>query len=610
MSSRRVISRRTFLQSATVVSAASTLPALGFARGLWDGPPSESRFLSEFGYGDVTLDSPIHEEQLRQTHTVLMGIDDDALLKPFRVMVGQPAPGPDLGGWYCYDPNSKNIFTSGFAPGHTFGQWISALSRHYAIHGSRETRDKILRLNRLYANTIAGDFYENTRFPAYTYDKLVCGLIDAHQHANDPDALAILGQTTKTAMPHLPGKATEHGQNWRPGREKDETYHWDESYTLPENLLLAYHRGAGERYRTLGVQYLNEPFYDRLARGENDLKGRHAYSHVNCLCSAMQTYLTVGDEKYLRAAKNGFDIVQAQSFATGGWGPDEQMRATGSSDVYDSLSKTHSSFETPCGSYAHFKLTRYLMRVTRDPRYGDSLERVMYNTVLGALPLQPDGRNFYYSDYNFKARKGYHDGNWACCSGTLPQVVADYRLNCYFREERGVYVNLYVPSTLKWTQGITQIQLTQRSEYPYKPEVEFEVTTSKPLEFSIHLRIPAWAEGASVAVNGKRETAVAGTFARLQREWKSGDRIELVLPMKPRLEAIDPQHADTVALLNGPLVLFAVGETQPTVTREQLLAAKKASAQSWQVDTQGGAMKLLPWTAIDDQPYSTYLRVS
>jgi len=91
---------------------------------------------------------------------------------------------------------------------------------------------------------------------------------------------------------------------------------------------------------------LNEPFYDRLAEGQNDLAGRHAYSHVNCLCSAMQAYLTLGSEKHLRAAKNGFDMLQAQSFATGGWGPDEQLRATGSADIYDSLTKTQSSFET------------------------------------------------------------------------------------------------------------------------------------------------------------------------------------------------------------------------------------------------------------------------
>jgi hypothetical protein len=379
---------------------------------------------------------------------------------------------------------------------------------------------------------------------------------------------------------------------------------------MPENLFLAYQRGAGEQYRALAVQYLNETFFDRLSAGQNDLAGRHAYSHVNCLSSAMQAYLTLGNEKYLRAAKNGFDMVAAQSFATGGWGPDEMLRATGSSDVYASLTKTHSGFETPCGSYAHFKLTRYLLRVTGDPRYGDSMERMMYNTILGAKPLERDGRTFYYSDYNFKGRKVYSDHRWPCCSGTMPQVAADYRINTYFRDGHGVYVNLYIPSTVRWTQNGTQVSLTQQSEYPNESHVEFEVKTQKAVEFAVSLRIPAWAEGASVSVNGKRDAALSGTFARVQREWRDGDRVEVELPMKTRLEAVDPQHADTVAVMVGPLVLFAITVGEPKITRAQLLAAKKIGAQSWQVETAGGPVKMLPFIGIGDEQYSTYLRVT
>jgi len=485
---------------------------------------------------------------------------------------------------------------------------VSALARGHAITGSKAARDKVLRLNRLYAQTIDGQFYENNRFPAYCYDKLVCGLIDSHKYAGDPDAFAILEKTTNVAMQHLPQHAIEHGQVWRPG--KDESFTWDESYTMPENLFLAYQRGAGERYRALGVQYLNDVFFDRLAAGQNDLAGRHAYSHVNSLCSAMQAYLTLGSEKHLQAAKNGFDMLAAQSFATGGWGPDEILRATGSPDVYDSLTKTHSSFETPCGAYAHFKLTRYLLRVTRDSRYGDSMERVMYNTILGVKPLEADGRAFYYSDYNFKGRKVYSSHRWPCCSGTMTQVAADYRINTYFRDGRGVYVNLYIPSTVRWMQDGAQVALTQESEYPYDSHLQFEVKASRAAEFAVNLRIPAWAVGASLSVNGKREAAEAGSFARVRRQWKTGDRIDLELPMTARLEAVDPQHPDTVALLIGPVVLFAITDTEPKVTRAQLLAAKRTGPQSWQVETVGGAMKMLPFTAIWEEQYSTYLRVT
>ena len=135
-------------------------------------------------------------------------------------------------------------------------------------------------------------------------------------------------------------------------------------------------------------------------------------------------------------------IDTTQSFATGGWGPDESFRVPDSDDLFHSLTNTHHSFETPCGSYAHFKLTRYLLRITRDGRYGDSMERVLYNTVLGAKPLESDGHAFYYSDYNHQAMKAYFPDRWPCCSGTLPQVAADYHLLIYFRDPQGIYVNL------------------------------------------------------------------------------------------------------------------------------------------------------------------------
>src|SRR5271167_2207047 len=131
------------------------------------------------------------------------------------------------------------------------------------------------------------------------------------------------------------------------------------------------------------------------------------------------------------------------------------------------------------------------------------MERVMYNTILGAKPLLADGSTFYYSDYNFRGSKFYKPDHWPCCSGTLPQVAADYRINTYFRDARGVYVNLYIPSTVRWTQGGAQVSLTQKGEYPYDSHVEFEVKTSRAMEFAVNLRIPAWAEGASVSVSGK-----------------------------------------------------------------------------------------------------------
>jgi uncharacterized protein len=387
--SLRQFSRREFarLSAASIACCAPLLDAAARA--------AAAPALAELAYGDVRVDSALHRAQLESTHEVLMSLNEDSLLKPFRQMAGQSAPGADLGGWYNYDPHYDwHRDDAGFAPGATFGQWVSALARYHAITGSQAARAKVLRLNRLYAAAIDEGFYDKSRFPAYCYDKLLLGLIDSYQLAGDGEALAILDRTTRAALPSLPPAAVDREIPWRAG--KDQSYRWDESYTNPENLFLAYRRGAGRRYRDLAVRFLDDAtWFDPLARGENVLAGKHAYSYVNSLCSAMQAWFTLGSDRHLRAAENAFRMLSAQSFPTGGWGPDEKLIPADGAELFTSLSATHNSFETPCGAYAHFKLTRYLLRATGDSRYGDSMERVMYNTVLGARELHTDGRAFY-----------------------------------------------------------------------------------------------------------------------------------------------------------------------------------------------------------------------
>jgi DUF1680 family protein len=141
--------------------------------------------------------------------------------------------------------------------------------------------------------------------------------------------------------------------------------------------------------------------------------------------------------------------------------------------------------------------------------------------------------------------------------------------------------------------------------------VLFEVSTARRLEFAMNFRIPSWAEGASIFVNGKGvlEPVIPGRFATVRRQWKTGDRIELDLPLTKRLEPIDADHPKTVALLYGPLVLFAITNTPPLVTSRQLLAAKKTGQQNWQVETSTAALNMLPFTAISNEQYSTYLLV-
>ncbi|HEX3673958.1 MAG TPA: beta-L-arabinofuranosidase domain-containing protein [Rhizomicrobium sp.] len=606
-------SRRSMLElgSALAVGALAGKAAAGVTA------PYAAAMLRPATYRDVTLLAGPMLAQFRAQHATLLALDEDALLKPFRMAGGLSAPGGDFGGWY----NASSGFNPpsdmhGFIPGHSFGQYVSGLARAAAITGDDATRQKVRRLIAGFAPTITSRFYDFYPLPCYTFDKINIGLIDAYAFAGDESALRVLDLATDAALPHLPEKAlTRPEMAARP--HPNVAFTWDESYTLPENLYLAWRRGAGERYRTLAARFLlDREYFEPLARGENVLPGKHAYSHMNALSSAMQAYQVDGDAKHLAAARNGFDFVLAQSFATGGWGPNEGFVMPGTGALGDSLNTTHAGFETPCGSYGHFKAARYLMSVTGESRYGDSMERVLYNTVLGALPMKPDGTAFYYADYNTAGSKTYFEYKCPCCSGTLGQIVADYGISSYLTNGESVFVNLYTPSVMRWQQGGKPMSLRVTTDYPLDPEIEIEVHTATAQTFSVSLRIPAWAgPGTAVAVNGRRRmdaAIVAGRFHEIRREWRDGDRITLVLDMPVRLEAVDEKHPDQLAVMQGPLALFAVGDRFLPFKRSELSSIRQVAAGSseWRVVTSDGAQSFKPYFAIGHETTRLYQPVS
>lgn len=611
------LSRRQFLKaSAAAAGAAVAVRSIPRAWAVPSASIAITPQLSVFGYAQVQLlDGPLRE-QFVHNHDLFLHLDEDALLKPFRQREGMPAPGPDMGGWY----DNSTDFTPmenfhGFIPGHSFGQYLSGLARAYAITGSKPTQEKISRLVRAFGQTVDADgrFYVDYPLPAYTYDKTSCGLIDAHEFAADPDAMNVHWRATQAVMPHLPEKALSRAEQ-RARPHKNIAFTFDETYTLPENLFLAYQRSGNSRYRDLAIRFIEPEYFNPLAEDRNVLPGEHAYSHVNALSSAMQSYLVLGDEKYLRAARNGLRMVQEQSYATGGWGPDEAFVVPGTGGLDASLGFTHSSFETPCGSYGHFKITRYLLRVTGDSRYGDSMERVLYNTIAGAYPILADGTSFYYSDYNNSAKKAHYKDKWPCCSGTFPQLSADYGISSYYKSQDGIYINLFLPSKVAWAQGGSQCTLTQATEYPSQNTSQFAFTLSNPETFNVHVRIPAWAGPKTrLAVNGRAvENELApGKFLAVQRTWKDGDRMELELDMPLHLEAVDDQNPNNVALMRGPIALFSVSDIPAHMTRAKLLSASRfsQSSEDWLARTDTGNLTLRPFAAIMSEDYRLYQRV-
>jgi DUF1680 family protein len=157
--------------------------------------------------------------------------------------------------------------------------------------------------------------------------------------------------------------------------------------------------------------------------------------------------------------------------------------------------------------------------------------------------------------------------------------------------------------------------LKQETKYPFDNKIQIQVSATARKEYTLYVRIPAWATPNPVLmVNGRRVSTEAqpGTFASIHNTWKDGDRVELELPMPLRLEAVDANHPDVVALVQGPLVLMAVGESQPTFERNALLQARAASNATgdWLASSADGrSIKMRPFMMIDKESYSTYVQL-
>jgi DUF1680 family protein len=579
-----------------------------FASDAQTTPSREKLFL--FRYSDVKLTGGPLKAQFDRVHASYLALNEDRLLKELRIRAGLPAPGEYMGGWYD---------RGGFAPGNCFGQFISGLARFANATGDEAARAKAQRLVEGFAATIAPDGYcypdqrASTDFPAYNYDKYMVGLLDAYQLAGVTSALPALDRATQGALRYMPPRALDRNLDPHPHGAADE------SYTLGENCFYAYEVTGERQYFEMAKKYLlNATYFDPLSRGENVLPHRHAYSHCNALSSAARAYLVLGDPKYLDAIRNAWDMIETtQQFASGGWGPNEEFVEPNKGKLGESLTGTHNHFETPCGAYAHLKLARYLLRFTGEARYGDGLERVLYNTVLGALPPSGDGHFFYYSDYHSTTQKRYYPEKWPCCSGTLPQVVADYLISAYFRSADGIYVNLFVPSEVSWKIANQPARLIQTTNYPESESTELRIELPAPAEFTVYVRIPGWLQSpAQFSVNGKDASVPAEprTFVAIRRVWRNNDTIQVNLPFSLRQEAIDDHHPNLVALLRGPLMMVAL-DPQLKIDANQLktpggLTAVPNTGQELRLKAVHEDVRFVPFYAVGEQSYTTYLELA
>lgn len=541
--------RRDFLKAAAATSVLAGVAGDATA----DTPAgiaSRNR-VNAFDYDGVHLGKSRWSDQYQKSRDFYFGVSNDDILHGFRAAAQLPAPGKPLGGWCAQ--NSDTVF----------GQWLSGMSRMAKAAGDTAIRDKADYLMTEFAKTVPSD--GNCRMNHYPFEKLICGLVDLHRYHDHPQAMKLAERVTdwaiksfdRTRLPASPKPWENHS-----GKPLE----W---YTVGENLFRAYAETGNAKFREFAEVWLYHPYWNKFAETSSpaDASGVHAYSHVNTFSSAAMAYSVTGDQKYLRIIRNAYDFLQnSQTYATGGFGPVERIMPPGSLGA--ALDYQPNSFEAPCGSWAGFKLARYLTLFTGEARYGDWAERLLYNGIGASLQINGAGRHFYYADYRVGSGvKIFSRNAYTCCSGTYIQDTADFPNLIYYKSDTDLYVSLYVPSEVTWKHPQGDVSLLQETQYPEAETSTMTLRMPRPMEFGLRLRVPEWARDVSVKVNGApaQVTCTPGTWASINRLWANGDKVELRIPLKLRWQAVDAQHPKRVAAVRGPVVLVQEGNVHEPV---------------------------------------------
>lgn len=363
-------------------------------------------------------------------------------------------------------------------------------------------------------------------------------------------------------------------------------------------------KGKGDKYIQL-AKFLLDCRRDGSEYDQSHLPVIQQYEAVGHAVRAVYSYtgmadvaLETGDTDYQSAVFSLWDnIVNRKYYVTGGIGSGETSEGFG-----PNYSLRHNGYCESCSSCGQIFFQHRLNLMTHNALYADLYEETLYNALLGSIDLE--GRNFYYQNPLDSQGRRYDWHACPCCVGNIPRTLLMLPTWMYAKGADAVYVNLFIGSTVK-LDGIagTDVQMVQKTDYPWKGTVEITVNPAREADFAVHIRMPNRsvselysdippADGiVSLSVNGQKTNPPAENgYAVLKRKWKAGDRIELVLPMQIQrikgIEKIEATRGQT-ALRYGPVVYCCEQIDQPL---DKLLRPDAPLEAEWRGDFLQGVM--------------------
>lgn len=620
------LDRRRLLQAGALTAGLASLGGLGRAEAL----PVVGRTAASGAAGArpvpldrVQLTASRFRDNMRRTAAYLRFVDPDRMLHMFRVTVGLPSAAEPLGGWEA--PNVQ-------LRGHSMGHLLSGLALSAGNTGDEAMIDKsrylVAELAKVQAAGPDAGFtpgylsafgeqtfvdLENGKSPwapYYTIHKIMAGLLDQHVLLATDGALDVL-----TGMAEWVDTRTS-----RLSREQMQTMLRVEWGGMNEVLANLWKVTGDDRHLEIALRFDHDASFVPLAQRRNTLAGRHANTEIPKVVGAAEIYGATGDKRYRTISRYFWEqVVRHHSYVIGGNSNAEFFGEPG--QIVSNLGENTCE---NCNSYNMIKLSRALFLQTPDAaEYMDYVEWTLLNQMLGEQdPDSAHGNVTYYTGLSHAAeRKGYGGvvsdpgsyssdyGNFTCDHGTGMETHSKYADSVWFTADDTAWLNLFVPSVFDWRErGLT---LTVETGYPYADTVRVRVDGDG--EATLRLRVPGWTARSKARptlwVNGARvaTTLEPGKYAEVARRWRSGDVVELVLPMETTwLPA--PDNPAVHALAHGPLVYAGrFGDTPPAcLPVADPTTLRRTAGGDFTLTAEGRTITLSPFLDVHHEHYGVY----
>ena len=456
-----------------------------------------------------------------------------------------------------------------------WGKWYTSLELAY-----RYTQDPALAVilkdacGRLMATQTADGYIgtykkeaELSNWDVWGRKYVLLGLLDEYERTKNPEILTAAKRQADHLMDEVgPGKKDISKLGWWGGLaagsilEPITRLYFDSG----DKKYLEFAEHIVKRWSQPGAPQLVEkalaqtPVYDmfgkpkKVKKSYGDYGMSKAYEMMSCYEGLCELYRATGNEKYFNAAKGVWNLIREKEIVIVGSGSNMERWC-------DGVAHEHEFFPAwmeTCVTVTWMKFSYQLYRLTGDPAYIDEFETSAYNALLGALPEDAAWWNHYMPMAGIRGAAPEQCHMHAnCCAANGPRALTLIPKVAVMKDAQGPIVNLYGEGTA--TAGLDSgrtVELIQRTEYPKDGNVEIEVRPDEPAEFTLSVRIPEWSEKTSVRVNGEAIEAAAGTYAKIKRTWKKGDRVALEFDFRARLVSMrNGEPFD--AIVRGPIVL-------------------------------------------------------